>query len=82
MKTIPATKAKNLFGAIMDAALVEPVMVEKSGRPSVVMLSAHEYERLVALEDAYWAERATKAAAGGWASEAEVKALIEDAVGA
>lgn len=37
--------AKN-FGRFQDAALAEPVLVEKYGRASVVILSAGEYERL------------------------------------
>jgi len=82
MKTISATEAKNRLGAVMDSALVEPVMVEKSGRPSVIIVSAQEYERLTALEDAYWAGRAAKAEAGGWASAAEVSELIEAGKGA
>jgi len=82
LKKLAATEAKNNFGAAMDAALAEPVMVEKSGRPSIVMISVAEYERLVALEDAYWAHRAAAAEAGGWASADEVKALIEDATSA
>ncbi len=79
MKTFTATEAKNKLGAVMDSALVEPVMVEKSGRNSVVILSAHEYERLLAIEDAYWAARAIKAEAGGFATKTEVKKLVEDA---
>ncbi len=82
MKTIKATEVKNKFGAVMDIALVEPVMVQKSGRSSVVMLSAAEYERLTAMEDAYWAARAVKAEASGYATAAEVNKLIEDAQGA
>lgn len=82
MKKLAATEAKNNFGAAMDAALAEPVMVEKSGRPAIVMMSVAEYERLVTLEDAYWANRAAKAQAGGWASADEVTALIADATGA
>lgn len=82
MKIISATEVKNRLGAVMDSALVEPVMVEKSGRPAVVIVSAREYERLTALEDAYWADRAAKAEAGGWASAAEVNELIEAAKGA
>jgi PHD/YefM family antitoxin component YafN of YafNO toxin-antitoxin module len=66
----------------MDIALAEPVMVKKSGRSSVVMLSASEYERLTAIEDAYWAVRAAKAEAGGFVSADEVKKLIEDTQGA
>jgi antitoxin Phd len=79
MKTISATEAKNRLGAVMDSALVEPVMIEKSGRNSVVILSANEYERLLAMEDAYWASRAIKAEAGGFADQAEVRKLIEEA---
>jgi prevent-host-death family protein len=79
MKTITATEAKNRLGAVMDSALVEPVMVEKSGRNSVVIISATEYERLTAMEDAYWAARAVKAEAGGFATADEVAKLIEDA---
>lgn len=79
MRTITATEAKNKLGAVMDSALVEPVMVEKSGRVSVVILSASEYERLTAMEDAYWAARAAQAQAAGFASADEVAELIEDA---
>jgi prevent-host-death family protein len=82
MKTINATEVKNRFGAVMDIALAEPVMVKKSGRSSIVMLSATEYERLTAMEDAYWAARALKAEASGFASAEEVNELIEDAAGA
>ena len=80
MKTITATEAKNKLGAVMDTALVEPVMVEKSGRSSVVIMSAVMYERFLALEDAYWAARALKAESNGFASPTEVLKLIEDAV--
>ncbi len=79
MRTITATEAKNRLGAIMDSALSEPVMIEKSGRKSVVILAVSEYERLTALEDAYWAIRALKAEAAGFASVEEVSSLIEDA---
>ena len=82
MKKLAATEAKNNFGAAMDAALTEPVLVEKSGRPVIVMMSVAEYDRLVSLENTYWAYCATQAEAGGWATADEVKALIEDVTGA
>lgn len=78
MKSVNATDVKNKFGAVLDAALVEPVMVTKSGRSVVVMVSANEYERLLALEDAFWALRAAAAKKGGFASDLEVSKLIED----
>lgn len=78
MKKVKATEAKNKFGAVMDAALAEPVTIEKSGRSSVVMISCDEYERLLAFEDAYWASRALAAEAGGVVSDAKVQKLIND----
>jgi prevent-host-death family protein len=78
MKTFTATEAKNQLGAVMDAALAEPVAVKKSGRVSVVILAASEYERLTKLEDAHWAARAALAKASGFADADEVAKLIED----
>ncbi len=40
-------------------------MIEKSGRPAVVMLSIAEYERLQALGDVYWGEKAKQALVKG-----------------
>jgi prevent-host-death family protein len=79
MKTFTATEAQNKLGALMASALVEPVMVERSGCNSVVILSVHEYERLLAIEDAYWAARARKAESWGFAAKPQVKKLVKDA---
>ncbi|WP_417423190.1 type II toxin-antitoxin system prevent-host-death family antitoxin [Hoeflea sp.] len=46
MKTMSARDAKNAFGMLIDTARAEPVMVEKHGRPVVVVLSVEEFERL------------------------------------
>ena len=55
---VTATELKNRLGRYIDAAMREPVIVEKSGRNAVVILSYADYERLEALEDAYWGARA------------------------
>jgi len=62
---------KQRLGPYMECALTEPVVIEKSGRPAVVMLSIAEYERLQALDDAYWGERAKQALEGGLAGTDE-----------
>ncbi|MBS2007244.1 MAG: type II toxin-antitoxin system Phd/YefM family antitoxin [Cyanobacteria bacterium SZAS TMP-1] len=82
MKTIQATEIKKRFDEVMDIAQAEPVMIQKSVRKSVVMISATEYERLTALDDAYWAARADKAEASGLVSAQELNKLIKDAQGA
>jgi antitoxin Phd len=58
MKTIGAKDAKNGFGRMLDAAQREPVIIEKHGRAVAVLLSLEEYQRLEALDDAWWAARA------------------------
>ncbi len=45
MKTFTALEAKNRLGQVIDAAQREPVTVTRQGRPSVVILSAEEYQR-------------------------------------
>ena len=46
MKSMSAKDAKNGFGRLIDTARAEPVMVEKHGRPVVVVISVEEFERL------------------------------------
>jgi prevent-host-death family protein len=41
-----AKEAKNGFGLLLDTARAEPVVIEKHGRPVVVVLSVEQYERL------------------------------------
>ncbi|WP_417733445.1 type II toxin-antitoxin system Phd/YefM family antitoxin [Roseovarius sp.] len=46
MKSLSARDAKNRFGYLIDTARQEPVLVEKHGRPVVVVISTEDYERL------------------------------------
>ena len=46
MKSMSAKEAKNGFGLLLDTARAEPVVIEKHGRPVVVVLSTEEYDRL------------------------------------
>ncbi len=82
MKTVTATEMKQRLGQYLTAALVEPVVVEKSGQPVVVMLSMVEYERFQALEDAYWGERARQAEQGGFTGYEETIRRIQERLNA
>ena len=74
-----ATEVKNKFGKYSDIARKEPVFVEKTGRKSIVLIAFEEYERLVQMEDAYWAEKAERAEADGYVGPEESMAfMIED----
>jgi antitoxin Phd len=73
---ITATELKNRLGQYLDAAETEPVIIEKSGRKKSVLISHAMYERLVALEDAKWGERARKAELRGYVGQKAVKKLL------
>jgi antitoxin Phd len=76
MKYFTAKDAKNQFGRLLDQSRTEPVLVVKHGRPAAVVLSYEEYERVEALERAYWAAEARAAESDGYLGAAESEALI------
>lgn len=45
---VTATDAKNRLGQMLEACQREPVIIEKSGRRHSVLLSARQYDALVA----------------------------------
>ena len=66
MKNATASDVKNQFGRFLEASLVEPVAIHKSGRKVAVILSWAEYERLSAAEDAWWGRQAEEAEKEGF----------------
>ena len=71
-----AKDAKSRFGQLLDMAIQAPVIVTKSGRPAVVVMSMGEYQRFVESDDRWWAAEAKKAAKDGYLSAAETKKFI------
>ena len=77
MTTASATDVKNHFGEYIDKAQHEPVLVQKSGRDSVVMISAIEYSLMKIAEDRYWGELATEVEKNAhYLGAEETKALL------
>ena len=50
MATVTSAEAQKNFGRYREQALAEPVVVTQYGKPSVVIISAVEYERLKELD--------------------------------
>ncbi len=69
MRDVTSTDMKNRFGEYLEAARTEPVIIKKTGRRVAVLTSYHDYERLVAIENSYWAEKAERAEAAGYSGE-------------
>jgi prevent-host-death family protein len=44
---VNATEARNHFGQMLKHAQLEPVMIVKSGRPPVMLISAEHYDELL-----------------------------------
>ncbi len=53
MQTFSANDAKQNLGAVIDAALREPVTITKHGRPTVVVTAEADYRELQAIAHAY-----------------------------
>jgi len=75
---ITATELKNHLGKYLGQSVKEPVIVEKSGRPSAVVLSYEEFERLTECEDHYWAMLAKKAETSGYLSTEETEKKLKE----
>ena len=78
MTSVSATAAKNQFGQVLEAALTGPVTITKTGRKVAVLLSWREYERLQALEDAWWAREAAQAEAEGYLGPSASRQFLHD----
>lgn len=77
MNTVNATYAKQNFGACVASAATQPVVIEKSGRPAVVMLAYDEFQRLNSMENDMWLHRAHEAAAGGYLPAEDSDSFME-----
>jgi len=66
VKTVSATEIKNRLGQYLGRVAVEPVAIEKNGRPVAVLLSFEEYELLQRSDDFFWGQAALAAEAEGF----------------
>ena len=82
MLHVSTSEVKQRLGQYITRAMSEPVVIEKSGRPAAVMLSIAEYERLQALDDAYWGEKAKQALEDGLAGADETLRRLQSRIDA
>lgn len=78
MTTTTATELKNRLGTYLDAALTEPVFIQKSGRDVAVLVSRQHYAHLQALEDEIWALRAALAEQSGYLGADTTQQALHD----
>lgn len=80
--TMSASDAKNNFGELLEVARKTPVRIERNGRPVAVVISAEEFERMEALEDAWWAKQAEEALKEGMNDQEASEKLIAEMLNA
>jgi antitoxin Phd len=68
MQQVTATEIKNRLGQFLARVAVEPVTIEKNGRPVAVLLAYEEYEALQRSDDHFWGEAVRAAEAEGFLS--------------
>ncbi|MBU1404954.1 MAG: type II toxin-antitoxin system Phd/YefM family antitoxin [Proteobacteria bacterium] len=74
---VTATELKNRLGKYLDISRGEPVIVDKTGRKTAVLLSYEEYKRLTEMEDAYWAQKAIGAEQEGYVGTEKSLAFLK-----
>ncbi len=77
MKVETATNAKMHFGKILSESMLEPVIIEKSGRHVAVVISYEQYQHLQALEDQYWIAKAAAAKEEGFIGQEESEQILQ-----
>jgi len=82
VKTVSATEIKNRLGQYLARTAVEPVAIEKNGRPVAVLLSFEEYELLQRSDDVFWGQAARAAEAEGFLSVEDSLEYLQDGVSA
>ena len=77
MNEVTATELQSKTGSVIDQALLTPVKITRNKRSVAVLISTKEYERLMAIEDAYWGEMAAIAVKTNSVSEKDIKILLD-----
>ena len=78
VQTVSATEIKNRLGQYLTRVAVEPVTIEKNGRPAAVLLSYEEYELLQRSDDFFWGQAARAAEAEGFLSVEDSLKYLQD----
>lgn len=77
MKLFKSTQAKDHFGELLDESRNEPVKITRNNKEVAVIVSIKEYNRLIELEDTYFASKAKEASKQGYIGKSKSEALLK-----
>lgn len=77
MKLYKSTEAKDNFGEVLDNSRKEPVKITRNNKEIAVVVSIEEYNRLIELEDSWFAAKAKEASKKGYIGKTKSEALLE-----
>ncbi|MDR2207868.1 MAG: type II toxin-antitoxin system Phd/YefM family antitoxin [Azoarcus sp.] len=81
MRTVSASEAKQGFATVIDAAMHEPIMIQRQKRDIAVVMSVGEYKRLVHLnveEFQRFCDQVGSSAKKAGLTERKLAALLSD----
>jgi prevent-host-death family protein len=74
------SEAQKNFDHLLELAQKNPVKIERNGRPVAVMISHEEFERMEAMEDAWWARQAQEASKEGFFDQKESEDFLAEMI--
>ena len=80
--TMSASDAKNNFGELLEFARKNPVKIERNGRPVAVVISHEEFQRMEAIEDAWWVKQAEEASKEGFLDQKQSEDFLAEMLNA
>lgn len=79
MASVPSTQFKTHFGKYMTRSMMEPVFIKRRHEESV-LINKDEYDRLQALDDAYWTLKAEQAEKKGYLNTQDSMEKLKNAL--
>jgi prevent-host-death family protein len=80
--SVSASDVKQKFGKYIDDARLAPVVINKNGKPCIVMISFERFEELQAMEDAYWLAQAEAGITSGFLGAEKTAEVLKEKLNA
>lgn len=81
MTIVNSKEAQNHFGSLMSQVVKEPIVIQKYGKPSAVLIAYDKYEKFLEFEDLYWEIKAKQSAKQGFLSQKESDEFLNSILG-
>jgi prevent-host-death family protein len=78
--SLTVSEAQNNFDKLLELAQKNPVKIEHNGHTVAVVISYRQFERMEAMEDAWWARQAEEASKEGFLDQKESEDFLAEMI--